>query len=87
LAFFLPCVRCGLFQAQSARYWPDDSFTATLSAPLLVNSDTGIAEGGHTFAATAVQDLASAAATGKEQLALPAETALVFTLRAPVRME
>jgi hypothetical protein len=30
---------------------------------------------------------AGAAATGKEQIALPAETALVFTLRAPVRME
>jgi hypothetical protein len=30
---------------------------------------------------------AGAAATGKEELTLPAETALVFTLRAPVRME
>jgi hypothetical protein len=29
---------------------------------------------------------AGAAATGKEELTLPAETALVFTLRAPVRM-
>jgi hypothetical protein len=30
---------------------------------------------------------AGAAATGKEELTMPAETALVFTLRAPLRME
>src|SRR5262249_49095132 len=30
---------------------------------------------------------AGAAATGKKELTMPAETALVFTLRAPVRME
>jgi hypothetical protein len=30
---------------------------------------------------------AGAAATGKEELTMPAESALVFTLRAPVRME
>jgi hypothetical protein len=144
---------------------PGDNFTATLSAPLLVNSDTVLPTGtrvrGHVTAAAASGRMegrarlgitldsfhargrehairtssvervgaahkkrngvligggaglgaaigaiagggkgaaigalagagagtAGAAATGKEQLTLPAETALVFTLRAPVRME
>jgi hypothetical protein len=37
-------------------------------------------------AAGAGAGTAGAAATGKEQLAIPAESALVFTMRAPVRM-
>jgi hypothetical protein len=144
---------------------PGDSFTATLSAPLLVNSDTVLPRGTrvrghvtqsaasgrmqgrarlavtldsfraggreHALRTSAVERVgaahkkrngvligggaglgaaigaiagggkgaaigalagagagtAGAAATGKQELTLPAETALVFTLRAPVRMD